>query len=212
MDHILGLLSLRERSKLHLVCTRGIRRLLTHDFHLLKILQKYCSIQYSTFPFKINSIVISAFNLPGKKPLYAKMKKNDDDDDLVVGVKLTSIIDRDNDKTMKTLVYLPCLPTITEEVTQFVKDCDCLLVDGTFWSNQELISLGITKRNAIDMGHVTIDGKNGSLVWLRSLEIPKKIYVHINNTNPILMKTSPERKMVDEARIEIGYDGMDILI
>ena len=57
-----------------------------------------------------------------------------------------------------------------------------------------------------------INGKNGSLAWLRSLDIPKKIYIHINNTNPILLKTSQERKMIDEARVEVGYDGMEILI
>jgi pyrroloquinoline quinone biosynthesis protein B len=62
------------------------------------------------------------------------------------------------------------------------------------------------------MGHVPIDGKNGSLVWLRSLDIPQKVYIHINNTNPILLKTSRERKMVDEASVEVGYDGMEILI
>ena len=127
--------------------------------------------------------------------------------DLVVGIKLTSTT-----KTKKTLVYLPCLAAITDDVKQFVQGCDCLLVDGTFWSNQEMVSLGITKRNASDMGHVPIDGKNGSLVWLSSLDIPQKVYIHINNTNPILSKTSRERKMVDEASIEVGYDGMEILI
>ena len=204
MDHIVGLLSLREQSKLHLVCTRSIRRLLTHDFPLLKTLEKYCSIRYSIFPFHTNSLVISAFNVSAKKPSYAKMRPKIND--LVIGLKLIST------KTKKMLVYLPCIPSITDDVKQFVDGCDCLLVDGTFWSNQEMVSLGITKRNASDMGHVPIEGKNGSLAWLRSLDIPKKIYIHINNTNPILLKTSKERKMVDEARIEVGYDGMEILI
>ena len=66
--------------------------------------------------------------------------------------------------------------------------------------------------NAHDMGHVPIDGKNGSLAWLRELDIPQKVYIHINNTNPILLKTSPERKTVNQARIKVGYDGMEILI
>ena len=130
-------------------------------------------------------------------------KKNND---LVIGVQVIST------KTNKKLVYLPCLPAITNDVKQFVNRCDCLLVDGTFWSNEEMISLGISKRNASDMGHVPIDGKNGSLVWLRNLDIPQKIYIHINNTNPILLETSKERKWVDDAGIGIGYDGMEILI
>ena len=204
MDHIVGLLSLREQSNLHLVCTGNIRRLLTHDFPLLKILEKYCSIKYSTFPFHTNSLAISAFNVSVKKPLYANMQAKNND--LVVGLQLIST------KTNKKLVYLPCLPAITEDIKELVIGCDCLLVDGTFWSNKEMVSLGITKRNAFDMGHVPIEGKNGSLAWLRNLDIPKKIYIHINNTNPILLKTSKERKMVDEARIEVGYDGMEIVI
>jgi len=177
---------------------------LTHDFPLLRVLENYCSIKYSTFPFHTNSLAISAFKVSGKKPRYAKMREKNND--LVVGVQLTST------KTKKKLLYLPCLPAITDDVKKFVDGCDCLLVDGTFWSNQEMVSLGITKRNASDMGHVPIKGKNGSLAWLSTLDIPKKIYIHINNTNPILLKTSKERKMVDEAKIEIGYDGMEILI
>lgn len=204
MDHILGLLSLREHSKLHLVCTGNIRRLLTYDFPLLKTLEKYCSIRYSTFPFHINSFIITALDVSANRPLYAKIGSKISD--IAVGIQLRSI------KTKKIMVYLPCLPAITDKIKQFVDGCDCLLVDGTFWSNQEMISLGITKRNASDMGHLPIDGKNGSLAWLRGLDIPKKIYIHINNTNPILLKTSKERKMVEKARIEVGYDGMEFVI
>jgi pyrroloquinoline quinone biosynthesis protein B len=203
MDHMVGLLSLREQSKLQLVCTKSIRSLLTHDFPLLKALENYCSIHYSTFPFHTNSLDISAFNVSGKNPRYARVQAKKD---LVVGVQLTST------KTKKTLVYLPCLPAITDRVKQFVEGCDCLLVDGTFWSNQEMVSLGIIERTAYDMGHVPIDGKKGSLTWLRGLNIPQKIYIHINNTNPILLKTSPQRKMVNQARIKVGYDGMEIVI
>ena len=182
---------------------RASRRLLTHDFPLLKALENYCSIHYASFPFQTNSLAISAFNLSGKNPLYAKGHAKKDS---VVAVQLTST------KTKKTIVYLPCLPAITDGVKHFVEGCDCLLVDGTFWSNQEMVLLGITERTAYDMGHVPIDGKNGSLAWLRGLDIPQKIYIHINNTNPILLKTSPERKMVSQARIKVGYDGMEVLI
>ena len=203
MDHIVGLLSLREQSKLQLVCSKSVRRLLTHDFPLLKVLENYCSIDYAPFPFQTSSLTISAFNLSGKNPLYAKGHAKKDS---VVAVQLTST------NTKKTIVYLPCLPAITDDVRQFVEGCDCLLVDGTFWSNQEMVLLGITERTAYDMGHVPIDGNNGSLAWLRELDIPQIIYIHINNTNPILLKTSPERKMVNQAGIKVGYDGMEVLI
>jgi len=203
MDHIVGLLSLREQSNLQIVCTKSVRRLLTHDFPLLKALENYCSIHYFTFPFQTSSLAISAFNVSGRNPRYARVQAKKDS---VVGIQMTSA------RTKKRLVYLPCMPAVTDGVKQFVEDCDCLLVDGTFWSDQEMVSLGITERTAHDMGHVPIDGKNGSLAWLRELNIPQKVYIHINNTNPILLKTSPERKTVSQARIEVGYDGMEILI
>jgi len=203
MDHIVGLLSLREQSKIQLVCTKSVQRLLTYDFPLLKALKNYCSIHYSTFPFETDYISISAFNVLGKNPRYAMVQANEDS---VVGLKVTST------KTKKTLVYMPCLPAISDNITQFIKDCDCLLVDGTFWSNYELVSLGITERNAYHMGHVPIGGKNGSLAWLRELDIRYKIYIHINNTNPIFSETSLERKMVDQAGIAVAYDGMEIFI
>jgi pyrroloquinoline quinone biosynthesis protein B len=203
MDHIVGLLSVREQPELQLVCTKSVRRLLTHDFPLLKALGNYCSIHYSTFPFRTSSLAISAFNLSGKTPHYARVHAKKDS---VVAVQLTST------KTKETMVYIPCLPAITDGVKRFVEDCDCLLVDGTFWSDQEMVSLGITERTARDMGHIPIYGRNGSLAWLRGLDIPQKIYIHINNTNPILLRTSPERKMVSQAGIEVGYDGMEVLI
>ncbi len=121
---------------------------------------------------------------------------------MVVGLRIKS--------AKKSLAYLPGLPAITNEVEKFVAGCDCLLVDGTFWSEREMVSLGLTKRTADDMGHVPIDGPNGTLKWLQSLKIPRKIYIHINNTNPILKKISREQKMVERAGVEISCDGMDI--
>ena len=203
MDHIVGLLSLREQSDFQLVCTKSVRRLLTNDFPILMALENYCTIRYSIFPFQIGTLIVSAFNISKKNPRYAKSQLSEDS---VIGVKVTST------KTNKILVYLPSLTNITDEVKYFVEGCNCLLIDGTFWSNDEMVSLGITKRNARDMGHVPINGKDGSLTWLCGLDIPHKIYTHINNTNPILLETSKERKIIDENKIKVSYDGMDILI
>jgi pyrroloquinoline quinone biosynthesis protein B len=70
--------------------------------------------------------------------------------------------------------------------------------------------LGLSRRTAYDMGHVPISGEGGSLEWLRTLEVPRKIYTHINNTNPILQKNSRERRAVRQAGVEISHDGMEI--
>jgi pyrroloquinoline quinone biosynthesis protein B len=221
MDHVAGLLSLREQKSLRLICTNAVKNLLIRQFPLLPTLEKYCRIRHSNFPIQIAGIRISALELETEKaPPYARRPARRGD---VVGLRLEA--------NRKNFVYLPGLPAINKSVDEFVAGCDCLFVDGTFWSEREMIDLGLSKRTARDMGHIPIGGggaaappcvaaathppisncvTTGSLEWLRALKIPRKIYIHINNTNPILQKYSRERKMVEQAGVEISHDGMDI--
>jgi pyrroloquinoline quinone biosynthesis protein B len=202
MDHVAGLLSLREQKSLRLICTSAVKNLLTREFPLLPTLEKYCRIRHSTFPVQIAGIRISALELETKKsPPYSRRPAQRGE---VVALRLEA--------NRKSFVYLPGLPAINKSVNEFVADCDCLLVDGTFWSDREMISLGLSKRTAHAMGHLPISGAGGSLEWLRALDVPRKIYTHINNTNPILRKNSRERKMVGRAGIEISRDGMEICL
>jgi pyrroloquinoline quinone biosynthesis protein B len=202
MDHVAGLLSLREQKSLRLICTSAVKNLLTLEFPLLPTLEKYCQIRHSTFPVQIAGIQISALELETKKaPPYARRPARRGE---VVSLRLEA--------NHKSLVYLPGLPVISKVVDKFVADCDCLLMDGTFWSEREMVSLGLTKRTAHAMGHVPIGGEGGSLEWLRALKVPRKIYTHINNTNPILQKKSHERRLIENAGIEISRDGMDIFL
>jgi pyrroloquinoline quinone biosynthesis protein B len=200
MDHVIGLLSLREQKSLRLVCTRAVKNLLTGQFPLLPALEKYCRIRHSTFPVQIAGIRVSALELAvDKAPPYARRPARRGD---VAGLRLEG--------NGRNFVYLPGLPVINDAVTEFVTGCDCLLVDGTFWSEREMIELGLSKRTARAMGHVPVGGAGGSLEWLRGLKVPRKIYTHINNTNPILQKNSRARRLVRQAGVEISHDGMDI--
>jgi pyrroloquinoline quinone biosynthesis protein B len=199
LDHVTGLLSLREHRKMRLVCTKTVRELIEKQFPLLPALRNYCDISISHFPAQLASLRISAFDFGAKAPPYAPGWKRPG---LSAGLRI--------DSSRKSLVYIPGLPAITVELEKFVAGCDCLLVDGTFWSVDEMVSLGLTRRNALDMGHVPVGGPSGSLAWLKSLAIPRKIYIHINNTNPMLRPASRERRAVERAGIEVAYDGMDI--
>jgi pyrroloquinoline quinone biosynthesis protein B len=200
IDHVAGLLSLREQKPLRLICTSAVKNLLTREFPLLPTLEKYCRIRHSTFPVLIAGIRISALELETKKaPPYSRRPARRGE---VVGLKLEA--------NHKSFVYLPDLPATNKSVSEFIAGADCLLVDGTFWSEREMISPGLSKRTAREMGHVPISGAGGSLEWLRALNVPRKIYTHINNTNPILQKNSRERKIVERAGVEISRDGMDI--
>ena len=85
-----------------------------------------------------------------------------------------------------------------------------MLVDGTFWREDELARLGISDRSAGDMGHVPLSGPGGTLAVLARLERPRTVLVHINNTNPILLEDSPERDEVVRAGVEVAYDGLEV--
>lgn len=213
LDHVTGLLSLREQKKLRLVCTRAVRELLTKHFPLLPTLAGYCRIAQKLLPvgrvnvgaaagrLRLGDIWLGALDLSAKAPPYSRRRARAGD---AVGLRIES--------PNRSLVYMPCLPAITPAVRAFVAGSDCLLLDGTFWSNDEMTSLRLTHRTARDMGHVPIGGPDGSLAWLRSLSVPRRIYIHINNTNPILRKGSRERNEVESAGVEVGYDGMDIRV
>ena len=85
-----------------------------------------------------------------------------------------------------------------------------MLVDGTFWRDDELAHLGISDRSARDMGHVPLTGSGGSLDVLAGLQRPRTVLVHINNTNPILLEDSAEREAVVRAGVEVAYDGLEV--
>jgi pyrroloquinoline quinone biosynthesis protein B len=202
IDHVTGLLSLREHKSLRLVCTAAVKSLLSGSLGLLSALEKYTRIQHQAFPARIAGIKISTLELAAEKaPRYASRFRRRGS---VAALRLEGI------RSKRSCIYIPGLPAITKELDEWVDGCHCLLIDGTFWSDREMISLGLSKRTARDMGHVAIDGIDGSLAWLRRLDVPRKIYTHINNSNPILRKASPERRAVERAGIEISYDQMAI--
>ena len=201
MDHVAGLFSLREQKTLHVVCSRAVKDLISKRFPVLPVLARYCKIKYSSFPITISSLRISALEFSGEKaPRYADRCGRRGD---VVGIKIET-------QKGKSFAYIPSLPEINDEVDRFVKGCDCLMVDGTFWSEKEMTSLRLTNRTARQMGHIPIDGETGTLPWLTGIDVRRKIYTHINNTNPVLRTTSVERKKVERSGVEISYDGMSI--
>jgi pyrroloquinoline quinone biosynthesis protein B len=91
-----------------------------------------------------------------------------------------------------------------------MENADCVLVDGTVWTNNEMSNEGISNKLASEMGHLDQSSENGIMNMLKPLKKPRKILIHINNTNPILDEESPERAILDQAGIEVSYDGMDI--
>jgi pyrroloquinoline quinone biosynthesis protein B len=106
------------------------------------------------------------------------------------------------------VTYAPALASLNDDVVARLAASDLVLVDGTFWREDEIPRLGISKRSARDMGHVPLSG--GTLEMLAGLQRPRKVLVHINNTNPILLEDSPEREAVVRAGVEVAYDGLEV--
>jgi pyrroloquinoline quinone biosynthesis protein B len=109
--------------------------------------------------------------------------------------------------TGKRLAYMPAVPQIDDALLKELDSADVVLLDGTFWSDEELIRIQGNGQTARQMGHVPLSSVDGSLSRLAGLRHPRKIYVHINNTNPILNEGGPEYRQVREAGWEIAEDG-----
>lgn len=212
IDHVTGLLSLREAEKLIIYCTEVVREELTHHFPLFKILNNYCVIEFNSInvshAFTIQgfkNLVLTPIDLPGKSPPYSPYRNNPKPG---ANIALT-ILDK---ITQKTLFYAPAIAKFDEKLFQSMNSADCVLVDGTFWHDDEMSRCGINRKLATEMGHCALASEQGLLSKLNEVQKPRKIVIHVNNTNPILNTTSPEHVQLNNANIEMAYDGMNILL
>jgi pyrroloquinoline quinone biosynthesis protein B len=207
LDHTLGLLLLREGRGLVLYATEATYGTLCHGTSLLRTLGAYCPVEWrpvvpgAEAPLG-DGLSVRAFDAPTTKrarfgPADATGR--------VVGYRLT------DSRGGRVVVYLPCVQDLTA-VRAELENCDCLLIDGTCWHDDELIRLGLAARTARDMGHLPIAGPDGSLAQLAPLPIERKIYIHINNTNPILLEDSPERQEAECRGLEVAVDGLELKV
>ncbi|MDQ3224226.1 MAG: MBL fold metallo-hydrolase, partial [Gemmatimonadota bacterium] len=142
------------------------------------------------------------FEVPAGPPRFARVNNAGHTVGLVV---------RD-ESTGGSCAYVPGCRDLDQRMLDRLGETDLLLFDGTFWTDDELISLGIGDRRAREMDHQPISGPGGSLSRLAGLSRPRKVYVHINNTNPMLLEESPERSLVERAGLAVGADGMSFSV
>ena len=114
-----------------------------------------------------------------------------------------------HDSTGRTLAYVPGAASL-DGLAPHLDQADCVLFDGTFWSSDELVAQGLSQARAEDMAHMPVGGRGGSLERLAALRAPRRIYTHINNTNPLLIEGSAERRAAAAAGWEVAEDGMEI--
>jgi len=214
LDHCLGLFSLRESHPLVIYATERVRRGLADSNVIFRTLQRFPAQvtwrllklgreeELSGLDGSPGGLSVLALPVPGKLPVHLGGLMPPDLEDNV-GLWLR------NRRTGRVAAYLPGVASL-EGVRQALEGADCLFFDGTFWASDELVSLGLSTKRAEEMAHLPLGGRTGSLAQLGGLTTQRKIYTHINNTNPILRVDSPERRAVEEARWEVAEDRLEI--
>jgi pyrroloquinoline quinone biosynthesis protein B len=219
LDHCLGLLSLRESQPLALYASERVRRGFTEENVLYRTLQRFegqaawhaldLSEAATATPLRLlngepSGLTLRAFAVPGKAALHLDQTKPEAGDN--VGLIIT------DERTGRTLAYMPAVGANSRAVAAAVDAADCVFFDGTFWSSDELIAQGASERRAEDMAHWPISGPEGSLSFLGRHARTRRIYIHINNTNPILRDDSTERALVTATGVEVAFDGMELTL
>ncbi len=212
IDHVTGLLMLRERSTpLPLYATTQVFGDLGSGLPLLNVLSHYCGVARQVIDPDDTAFTIaplastrfSAIALESKAPPYSP-HRNDPHPGDNIGLRITDAV------SGKSVFYAPGLGAITPAVDAAMRAADVLLVDGTFWTEEEMITLGLSKKPASQMGHLAQSGPGGMIEVLDAMPAARKILIHINNSNPILREDSPERAILEAHGIEVATDNMEI--
>jgi pyrroloquinoline quinone biosynthesis protein B len=210
IDHTAGLLLLRESTApIRVYGSEEVRRALTDGYPVLRILEDYSGVEWRTLDagsavaLDRSSLDVEPFPAGGDPPRYLAGTDAE--------VEATGLVFRDR-STGGVATYVPGLARLDDDVLGRLAASDVVLVDGTFWRDDELARLGISDRTASQMGHVPLSGPGGTLEALARLRRPRAILVHINNTNPVLLERSPERDAVLRAGVEVAYDGLEVAL
>ncbi len=207
VDHVAGLLTLRERQPLEIFATPQILDTLALNpiFDVLApqtVSRHAVHLEHSFEP--VDGLSATIFAVPGKVPLWREEQEgiHDDRTGTTVGVILET--------ATKRLGYIPGCAWIDDELLDRIAGVDVLLFDGTVFNDDELIQTGVSEKTGRRMGHIPMNGQDGSLAQLREVPPMRRIYVHINNTNPVLVHGSPERHFVEQQGWIVAHDGLRI--
>jgi len=209
LDHTLGLVLLREARRLQVVATDAVRRVIEDDSRLLPVTRAFAEVCVTELvldgPAGLcyrdgtpSGLRVAGFAVPAGPPRFAREERPGHTVGLVI----------QDERTGGTCAFVPGCGGLDDDLLARLDRADLVLFDGTFWTDDELIGLGIGDRTAREMDHLPVSGPDGSLARLRGLSSAHRVYTHINNTNPMLLEDGPERAQVEQAGLRIGVDGM----
>jgi pyrroloquinoline quinone biosynthesis protein B len=208
LDHTMGLALLREGRTLQFWSTAAVREVLEEDSRILPVTRAFADVQWHELPLgravalalrdgRTSGLTVEAFAVAGDAPRFARHERPGH----TVGLDIRSAAG-------KRCLFLPGCGRVDQSIASRVAGASLLLFDGTFWTGDELITLGISDRPAAAMGHLPMSGPAGSLAQLSTLAPARRVFTHINNSNPVLIENSTERASVAAAGWVVGDDGM----
>jgi pyrroloquinoline quinone biosynthesis protein B len=213
LDHTLGIVLLREARQLRVYATEGVAAVLEADSRILPTTRAFADVDLVRLPLdraiplrdregQPAGLTIEAFAVPGDPPRFASLGAPDQTIGLLIHDPATN----------GTLAFVPGSRELDSAVHARLARASLILYDGTCWTDDELRTLGISSSTTRQMGHQPIDGPDGSLAALRDLSHARRVYTHINNSNPVLIEDSPERHAVVAAGLLVGADGAEFIV
>ncbi|MGJ8526545.1 Coenzyme PQQ synthesis protein B [Halomonadaceae bacterium LMG 33818] len=209
IDHIAGLLSLREGTPYTLMATQPLHQTLKENGVFNVLAESVVTREVISPEQRLElpgGLDASIFTVPGKAALYQPGEGDnigqEDEDTIGVAFEFQG----------KRIFYIPGCARVTSALAERIRGADLIFFDGTLWSNDELIDAGLGHKTGSRMGHLSMSGEDGSIAALSTLDIKRKVFVHINNSNPILMEKSEPRRLAEKAGWEVAYDGWKLTL
>ena len=219
IDHIAGLLSMRERQRFDLWASARVLQLLADkpifdalhpDYVARKALSLDTPIDISGHDAPLG-LRVTAFSVPGKVPLFMESRANGDlrgGDEETIGLEISDGRER--------FLYIPGCAAMTDALRERLRGAALVLFDGTLWRDDEMVRAGVGSKTGARMGHMNIDGDGGdegdggTLAAFAPLQVRRKLFIHLNTTNPVLDEASPERAHARAHGWEVAEDGMEL--
>jgi pyrroloquinoline quinone biosynthesis protein B len=200
---------LREGGFLQVYATPAVQGILEDDSRLVPVTRAFAEVRLEELPIGRSTslsyrdgcpsgLTVSGFAVPAGPPRFARGEHPGH----TVGLLIR------DEATGGTCAFVPGCGGLEQSLLDLLEQAELVLFDGTFWTDDELIALGIGRRTAREMDHVPVSGRDGSLERLAALRSRYRVYTHINNTNPMLIEDSPERREVERRGLTVGADGM----
>jgi pyrroloquinoline quinone biosynthesis protein B len=215
VDAVAGLLHLRERHKFNIYAPDRVLSVINANpiFGVLSpdLVQRFeLALERRTEllgSMGFSGLAIVAFPVPAKVPLYLETAGETPvitEDGDAVGLEVIDIADE------KSLFFIPGCAAMTERLRARLAGSELVFFDGTLWRDDEMIELGVGTKTGRRMGHMSMSGDDGTMAAFRDLDVRRRIFIHINNSNPVLLDESEERRIAEAAGWEIAYDGMEV--